>query len=114
MVVERSEERLPLLDRSEQSEPVTRSVRREQKIEENQQLAPASMQEYYQSKISLFEGDLYKKEHPGSNPEAKFTVPAVWDIVDFGVGLSYRPASLFSLASKPYAGANFIPLVKGL
>jgi|688.fasta_scaffold478093_1 hypothetical protein len=34
----------------------------------------------------------------GSNPVAILLVTAMGDIVDFGIGLSYWPASLFSLA----------------
>jgi hypothetical protein len=44
-------------------------------------------------------------------PEAKFIVPEWGDIVDSGIGLSYRPASLCSLADRldnPMPESTFI------
>jgi hypothetical protein len=46
----------------------------------------------------------------GPQPVAKFIVPDWGDIVDSGIGFSYRPAGLCSLAGR-YVRVDFIPPV---
>ncbi len=49
-----------------------------------------------------------------ADPVAEFIDPWLGDKVDSGIGLSYRPASICSLAGRqPYARVDFIPPSQG-
>jgi hypothetical protein len=44
-----------------------------------------------------------------SAPVAKFLVPERGNIVDCGIGLLHRPASLCGPVKQPYSGVDYIP-----